>query len=176
MFEDTYVGDIRLFAGDKAPEGWLLCDGSVFPVSEYSGLAYLLQNTYGGDGVETFAVPDLRARIPMGLSTAFPIATKAGSETVALNVAQLPVHSHTPACSLATVPDQKDAAGGFWSAAATSSRRYADAGTESMVNMNVESIGSSGGGLSHENRMPVLAISYIISTSGMFPEFPNFPL
>ncbi|OJV18042.1 MAG: hypothetical protein BGO21_14610 [Dyadobacter sp. 50-39] len=172
MLEDTFVGDIRLFAGDKAPNGWLLCDGSVLRVSEYDALASLLQNTYGGDGVDTFAVPDLRSRIPMGLSAAFPIATQAGSETVALNVAQLPAHGHTPACSLATVPDQQDASGGFWSAAATSSRRYADANPDTTIAMNAGSIGEDGGDLPHENRMPVIAISYIISFGGMYPQFP----
>src|ERR1041384_8234847 len=89
-----YVGEIRMFAGNFAPAGWMFCEGQLLPISEYETLFNLIGTTYGGDGQSTFALPDLRGRIPMHFGNGFPLAETGGVETVTLTVSQIPAHSH----------------------------------------------------------------------------------
>src|SRR5262250_2187168 len=89
-----YVGEIRMFAGNFAPAGWMFCEGQLLPISEYETLFNLIGTTYGGDGQSTFALPDLRGRIPMHFGSGFVLAETGGVETVTLTVSQIPAHSH----------------------------------------------------------------------------------
>src|SRR5690348_8884408 len=89
-----YVGEIRMFAGNFAPEGWMFCEGQLLPISENETLFNLIGTTYGGDGESTFALPDLRGRIPLHYSNDVPLAQAGGAETVTLTVQQIPAHSH----------------------------------------------------------------------------------
>src|ERR1700681_2175481 len=89
-----YVGEIRMFAGNFAPAGWMFCEGQLLPISEYDTLFNLIGTTYGGDGQSTFALPDLRGRLPVHFGNGFTLAENGGVETVTLTVAQLPAHSH----------------------------------------------------------------------------------
>src|SRR5512132_691632 len=89
-----YVGEIRIFAGNFAPAGWLLCNGQLLPISENETLFQLLGTTYGGDGQSTFALPDLRGRIPLHFGNGCTLAETGGVETVTLTVAQVPAHAH----------------------------------------------------------------------------------
>src|SRR6187549_838677 len=89
-----YVGEIRMFGGNFAPAGWMFCEGQLLPISENETLFNLIGTTYGGDGQETFALPDLRGRIPLHQGNGFTLAESAGSETVTLTVQQIPTHSH----------------------------------------------------------------------------------
>lgn len=99
---DEYIGIVKLFAGNFAPRGWLFCSGQILPISQYSTLYSLLGVSYGGDGVTTFALPDLRSRVPLGASDmgaapglpSHPRGDKGGIETTVLNSAQLPAHTH----------------------------------------------------------------------------------
>src|SRR5258708_6082865 len=101
-----YIGEIRMFAGNFAPAGWALCQGQLMPISENDTLFNLIGTTYGGDGQETFGLPDLQGRAPVhqgqgpGLSQNYTIGEKAGVETVTLNTQQIPVHNHSFICSL----------------------------------------------------------------------------
>src|ERR1041385_5771665 len=88
-----YVGEIRMFAGNFAPAGWMFCEGQLLPISEYETLFNLIGTTYGGDGQSTFALPDLRGRLPLHFGNGFTLAETGGVETVTLTVSQIPVHS-----------------------------------------------------------------------------------
>src|ERR1051325_8134008 len=90
-----YVGEIRMFAGNFAPAGWMFCEGQLLPISEYETLFNLIGTTYGGDGQSTFALPDLRGRIPLHQGNGFTLAETGGAETVTLTVAQMPAHTHS---------------------------------------------------------------------------------
>src|SRR5436853_7303804 len=89
-----YVGEVRMFAGNFAPAGWMFCEGQLLPISEYETLFNLIGTTYGGDGQSTFALPDLRGRVPMHFGSGFTLAETGGVETVTLTVSQIPAHSH----------------------------------------------------------------------------------
>src|SRR5215211_8493433 len=89
-----YVGEIRMFAGNFAPAGWMLCEGQILPISENDALFTLIGTTYGGDGQTTFALPDLRGRLPLHQGNNHTIGESAGTETVTLTVSQLPQHNH----------------------------------------------------------------------------------
>src|ERR671918_111973 len=89
-----YVGEIRMFAGNFAPTGWMFCEGQLLPISENETLFQLIGTTYGGDGESTFAVPDLRGRIPIHQGSGFILAETGGAEEITLTVSQIPAHTH----------------------------------------------------------------------------------
>ena len=89
-----YVGEIRMFAGNFAPAGWMFCEGQLLPISENETLFQLIGTTYGGDGESTFALPDLRGRIPIHQGSGFILAETGGAEEITLTVSQIPAHSH----------------------------------------------------------------------------------
>jgi microcystin-dependent protein len=171
-----YIGEIRMFGfGTRgAPNGWQACDGSMLPISEYDALFALVGTTYGGDGQTTFAVPDLRGRLPIhqgtgpGLSTYF-IGQKAGSETVTVLPTQMPAHTHTLAASSgaasALTPGNTLLPG-----AVSGETFYASNVTgATQVPMSAQSTSVAGGSQPHENRMPTLTVQYCIATQGIFP-------
>src|SRR5215471_18916874 len=90
-----YLGEIRMFAGNFAPAGWMFCEGQLLPISEYESLFNLIGTTYGGDGQSTFGLPDLRGRVPLHFGNGFTLAETGGVETVTLTVSQIPAHTHT---------------------------------------------------------------------------------
>src|ERR1700682_1273544 len=103
-----YVGEIRMFGGNFAPAGWMFCDGQLLAISDYDTLFNLIGTTYGGDGQSTFALPDLRGRIPVHFGNGFTLAENGGSETVTLTAQEIPAHNHaflgTSSLSSATGP------------------------------------------------------------------------
>lgn len=96
-----FIGEIRLFGGLNAPDGWFLCNGALVSISQYSVLYSLIGTTYGGDGVLTFGLPDLRGRVPIHIAAGYPLGTLAGEETVALAAEQIPAHTHNVQCNSA---------------------------------------------------------------------------
>src|SRR5438309_232682 len=106
-----YVGEIRMFGGNFAPAGWMFCEGQLLPISEYDTLFNLIGTTYGGDGQSTFALPDLRGRLPIHQGNGFTLAETGGTEEITLTVAQIPAHSHPFLASndLASSPDPLNA-------------------------------------------------------------------
>src|SRR3954447_15316776 len=97
-----YVGEIRMFAGNFQPAGWMFCEGQLLPISENETLFQLIGTTYGGDGQSTFALPDLRGRIPLHQGNGFILAETGGAEEITLTVSQIPAHSHPELCSVNT--------------------------------------------------------------------------
>ncbi|KQY90602.1 MULTISPECIES: phage tail protein [Roseateles] len=167
---NPYVGEIRLFAGNFAPLGWMFCQGQLLPIAENEVLFVLIGTTYGGDGQSTFALPDLRGRVPVhqgqgpGLSPRM-LGELGGDETITLAPTQLPTHTHTLRASGAAATGT--APGGAL-LAATSVASY-DPGPGSTA-MAASAVGSAGGNQPHENMAPTLALNYIISLFGIFPQ------
>jgi len=167
---NPYVGEIRMFAGNFAPSGWSNCDGSLLPISEYDVLFSLLGTTYGGDGQETFAVPDLRGRFPVHAGSASNPPTvpgqSGGVEQVRLGVAQMPNHTHVPR-GTATRATTSVAAGGTWATWADDA--YAAPTAAPTAALNPAALTPAGGGQPHENMPPYLAVGFIISLYGVYP-------
>lgn len=167
---NNYIGEIRMFAGNFAPAGWMFCDGSLLPISENDALFALIGTTYGGDGQNTFALPNLQSRVPIHMGQG-PVSNRVigesgGTETVTLTVPQLPAHTHAPLASNAGGSDSPG--GNYWANSSTGKPYVAPGGV--YVAMNAGTIGPSvGGSQPHENMIPFLGINYIISLFGIFP-------
>ncbi len=173
-----YIGEIRMFAGNFAPAGWELCQGQLLSISENETLFTIIGTTYGGDGQSTFAVPDLRGRLPIhqgsgaGLSTR-QIGENGGTETSSLSVNQIPNHNHAVVATpqaVSSVGNDPSPAGNHW-ARAGGERGYGDTANVTMAAdlLSTPTVGNAGGGQDHENRAPYLAINFIISLFGLFP-------
>lgn len=169
---EAYVGEIRVFAGNYAPQGWALCDGSLLSIASNTALFTLIGTTYGGDGQSTFALPDMRGRalIHQGaaaLGTSYLPGQMAGAETVTLTPGQLPAHTHGLMAQAATAsaPDP----GPALSLAAAGGTGLIYGGGASAVSLAPAAVGPAGGNQPHDNRQPYVAISYIIATNGIFP-------
>ena len=164
---DPFIGEIAVFGISFVPRGWIFCDGRIMQIAENETLFTLLGNRFGGDGITTFGIPDLRSRVALGQSEKHIIGEKGGSESVELAVDQLPEHSHIPASSSADKSNSKDATNAFWSASAENGDRYAS--PPGAFPMHADSVGVEGKGEPHENRMPVLATVFCIAAYGVFP-------
>jgi len=163
MVSDQYVGEIRMFAGNYAPQGWALCEGQLLSISQHEVLYVLLGTTYGGDGQNTFALPDLRGRVPIHNNNTMPLGSLGGSEKVTLTSQQLPAHTHM-ASATANTGDQSSPANGVWAAITN----YSEDASK-VVSMNANAIAAAGGSQAHNNMMPSTAVSFIIALEGIFP-------
>ena len=162
---DPFVGEIRMFGGNFAPQGWAFCNGQLLSIPEYEVLFTLIGTTYGGDGQSTFALPDLRGRLPLHQGPNHPIGMTAGVESVTLNVTQIPAHTHalvaTSAAATSPVP------GGALLAQAGDFAAYAHAApTTELVGGTVSPVGD---GQPHDNVQPFLCVSFIIALEGLYP-------
>lgn len=163
---EAYIGEIRMFAGNFAPEGWALCNGQVISIAENNALFALLGTTYGGDGQTTFGLPDLQGRAPIHRSSTHPLGEKGGAETVTLSPLQMPVHTHVANANPNTA-ESGSPANNVW-AKSTMTSFTASAPDKAMSPYSVQAVG---GNQPHENMMPSLAISYIICLYGAYPSF-----
>ncbi len=167
-----YIGEIRMFGGTFAPYGWSFCNGSLLAISQYQPLYQLIGTTYGGDGVNTFALPDLQGRLAIhqgqgpGLSN-YPIGAKAGVENVTLVTNQLPVHGHG-AVGSATGSAVSNPANNTWGNSQITNKSFG-LGTAANATMNNASIGNSGNNLPHDNLTPFQVVSFIIALEGIYP-------
>jgi microcystin-dependent protein len=169
-----YIGEIRMFGFGRTPDGWQACDGSLLPIAQFDALFALIGTIYGGDGQSTFAVPDLRGRLPIhqgqgpGLSN-YVIGQSSGSETVTVLPAQMPAHTHTlvatSAAASAVTP-----ANSLIPGAISGDTLYASATSGATeLPMSDQSTALAGGSQPHENCMPTLTVQYCIATVGIFP-------
>ena len=152
-----------MFAGNFAPVNWMLCQGQVLLITDYTTLFQLIGTTYGGDGQTTFNLPNLSSRVPMHQGAGFIIGQMAGEESVPLTVQQIPQHTHPMLCNSRSSPTP---AGSYWGAA--SANAYV-AGASANTTMNPGAVGITGGSQPHDNVMPYLAVNFIISLFGIFP-------
>jgi len=164
-----YVGEIRMFAGNFAPNGWAFCEGQSMPISENDVLFTLIGTTYGGDGEETFNLPNLASRVPIHMGTGpdgttYQIGEMAGTEQETLTTQQMPNHAHNLIGSTAAA-DTRDPVGNCF---ATSSGDLYNTVFDS-IGMSNQAIQPTGGSQPHENTQPFLCINFIISLFGVFP-------
>jgi microcystin-dependent protein len=164
-----YVGEIRMFAGNYEPAGWMFCEGQLMPISEYETLFQLIGTTYGGDGQSTFALPDLRGKLPIHQGNGFILAETGGVEDVTLTTNQIPAHGHPwlASTALAATPTP----GPTVLLAGAKAATYFNI-PENLVNLSAQSMSGTGGGQPHTNMQPYLCVSFIISLFGIFPS-PN---
>ena len=161
-----FVGEIRMFAGNFAPAGWMFCQGQLLPISENETLFNLIGTTYGGDGTSTFALPNLQSRVPVHMGAGLVLAETGGEETVTLTTSQIPAHSHVPQCN--SNPGTADSpSGNVWAVANPSVTIYSNVAPS--LNMDPAAVGSAGGSQPHDNMVPFLVINFIISLFGVFP-------
>lgn len=162
-----FIGDIRMFGGNFAPPNYLFCWGQILAISEYESLFNLIGTIYGGDGQSTFALPDLRGRVPVHMgANGVVLGTSAGSETTTLNVTQIPAHSHL----VGVAPNAKttDPTGNLLATTAAGSEMFlVPPGTAATA--AAASISAGGGSQPHSNMMPCLGINFIIAVFGVFP-------
>ena len=166
---NPFVGEIRLFAGNFAPQGWMTCDGQLLPISQFETLFNLIGTTYGGDGQQTFGLPNLAARVPIhvgsGGASNYQMGQSGGASAVTLSAAQMAIHTH-PASG--TVAAANAGAGPSGNRLATASINLY--GNEPpTVPMATQGVSATGGSQPHDNMAPYLAVTYIISLFGIFP-------
>lgn len=166
-----YIGEIRMFAGNFAPQGWLFCDGQQLSIAENETLFQLIGTTYGGDGEETFNLPNLQSRVPIHMGTGpdgitYPLAQTAGTEQETLTVQQIPVHTHTLIGTTA-LGTQSTPGGNLLAQTPGGVEPYLEQGADAA--MSSQAISPAGGSQPHENVQPFLCINYIISLFGIFP-------
>ncbi|MEJ1967742.1 MAG: tail fiber protein [Rhizomicrobium sp.] len=176
---EAFTGEIRVFGGNYAPEGWMLCNGQILAITDYTALYSLIGVTYGGDGRSTFAVPDLRAHlavgqsaaVPPGMSFSYPLAATGGTTTVALTEATMPSHTHQ-----ATASSQPATAAGppgnLFAATTAPAAGYVTNPT-TTYEADPVAITTAGSSQPHPNLMLSLGLSYIICLNGLYPTFPN---
>jgi len=173
---DQYLGEIRMFGGNFAPVGWALCNGQLLSISQNAALFSILGTTFGGDGVQTFGLPDLRGRAPLhwgqgtGLSN-YTLGAQTGTESVTLMQNQMPAHTHQVNAS--STNGSSAAAQGALPATVVPARGQSAApdiyGTAPNTTMNPQMISASGGSQPHNNMQPSLCVSFIIATTGIYP-------
>jgi len=165
----AFVGEIRMFGGNFAPSGWAFCDGSLLAISQNDALFALIGTTYGGDGRVTFALPDLRGRVPVHQGGGFVISTSSGAENVTLTAGQVPPHSHpAQAAPGGNVVSPQNA---VWSSdPGGNTAAWTTPILTNPPSMSSNAIGpNTGGGQPHDNMQPYLVVTYIISLFGVFP-------
>lgn len=171
---DNFLAEIRIFAGNFAPQGWAKCDGQLLPIIQNTALFSLLGTTYGGDGKSTFGLPDLRGRASMhtgmgpGL-TERHLGNSGGTEIVTLSQSQLPQHAHT-LFSMSAAGTGATLQGSVLAGSAEDT--YAPAGNRTLTAMSGNAIGAAGGGSAHNNMQPFLVLNFIIALQGIFPPRP----
>jgi len=168
---DYFLGEIRMFGFNFAPKNWAQCNGAVLAISQYQAVFALLGTYYGGNGTQTFALPDLRSRTPMGFGAApdgtqIVLGEKGGVESVTLTVQQMPAHTHAVAATTtaADTPNISTAT----ALISTPGASYYGAAS-SLVALTPASIGSTGSTQPHANLQPYLATNYCIALYGIFP-------
>jgi microcystin-dependent protein len=168
---EPFVGEIRMFGGTFAPQGWAFCAGQLMPISQNDTLFNLIGTTYGGDGQETFGIPDLLGRVPMhmgqgpGISQSYQMGEKAGAEAVTLSTNAMPIHNHAFVASTAVGNAIVPTGNVPGNSAQTT---FYNLGT-AITNMFATAVQPVGGSQPHENLQPYLALSFIISLFGVFP-------
>jgi microcystin-dependent protein len=171
---DPFVAEIRIFAGNFAPRGWAKCEGQTLPIAQNIALFALLGTTYGGDGKTTFALPNLRDRVPMHTGTGPGLTPRqlgenGGAETVTLLESEIPQHTHTAYgtgsdATAQSLQGNVPATGG--------ENAYAIAGTRTTVAMSPQALSPTGGSAPHNNLQPYLVLNFIIALEGIFPPRP----
>lgn len=172
---DAYFGEIRMFAGNFAPLHWAYCHGQLLPVIGNEALYSLIGNSWGGDGINNFALPDLRGRIPVNCGqgpglTPRVMGQRYGSETATLTLSQVPSHNH-PIMASTDAGTASSPVGAVLARGATANDKPygATSDPEKLRDFSGDAVASSGAGYPHDNLMPTLCLSFIICVQGLYP-------
>lgn len=171
---EPLIAQIMLFGGNFAPRGWAFCDGQLLPISSNSALFSIIGTAFGGDGRTTFALPDLRGRVPMHAGTGpgltpRQIGQTIGVEDVVLTEAQMPNHNHELLTAAAAAENDRASGDAIGRTAIYVNNDPSNPATQPSVALNSRTISNAGGGQQHENMQPTLCINYIIALQGIFP-------
>jgi microcystin-dependent protein len=158
-----YLGEIKIVSFNFAPKGWALCNGQVLPIAQNQALFSLLGTLYGGDGVQTFALPDLQARTPMHQGLTFTLGQWGGMAVHAVTQAEMPSHYH-PVVGTSATASQLSPAGNIW--ARSTANPYSET---TNATLNPASVATQGDSQQHENKPPLLVLNYVISLMGNLP-------
>lgn len=161
---EPFLGEIKIFSINYAPKGWAFCNGQILSITQNQALFAILGTTYGGDGIRTFALPNLQGRIPYHTSATFVLGQTGGEEAHLLTTQEIPSHTHTVQASAAAGPDQGSPANNLW--VAQTAGAYAPTANNAMSGT---AIGFAGSNASHENRPPFLVLNFCIALVGIFP-------
>ncbi|MBB6634697.1 phage tail protein [Cohnella thailandensis] len=167
MAAEPYIGEVRIFAFDRVPNGWLPCKGQMLPIATHGALYSILGTTYGGDGRSTFSLPDLQGRVPIHPGTNISLGQAGGEEKHRLTIEEMPVHSHravagSDAPSTATSPKGKT-----WGTSFVNSYSSIKDGL-----MKASALGESGASQPHNNMQPYIVYQYCIAIAGYYPPRP----
>lgn len=160
---EPFLGEIRLFSFGMIPRGWLPCQGQLLPVQSNQALFSLLGTAYGGNGSTTFGLPDLRGRVPLHITAAYPLGVAGGETTHTLTMNEIPMHTHTVTASSAA-PTALSPVGAVWPQI---DNTYAASGTN--VQMGPRTVSTTGGSQAHNNMQPYTTVSFCIATTGTYP-------
>ena len=168
---ETFLGEIRMFAGNFAPTGWAFCQGQLLPIAQNTALFSLLGTTYGGDGRTTFALPDLRGRVPVGFGQGLGLSNRVigeqfGSELVTLNINQMPSHNHT-VNAVTTEGNQNLPTNSLPANTKTLDKEYSDANANTT--MKATMVNPTGGSQPFGVSQPSLGVNFIIALQGIYP-------
>jgi microcystin-dependent protein len=173
---EAYLGEVRIFAGDYAPEGWLPCNGQLLSINDYATLYGLIGTKWGGDGITTFALPDLRGRLPIGQGngtglTARALGQTGGTETVTLTQAQMPAHNHLVNASPSAATEVTPGPGVSFAATTAPAANYLSTLPSPPIEhvLSVNTIGFAGGNTPHGNVMQSFVVNFIICIQGLYP-------
>jgi microcystin-dependent protein len=161
-----FMSEIKIISWNFAPKGWALCNGQFLPINQNQALFSLLGTTYGGNGQTTFALPDLRGRVPIHVGNGHVLGEKGGEESHTLVVGELPAHVH--AMQASSTAGNGAAPGGQLLAPGNSTQMYGPS-SANLTSLQPSTIGNTGGSQAHENRQPFLVLNYIIALNGVFP-------
>ncbi|MEZ5940529.1 MAG: tail fiber protein [Planctomycetaceae bacterium] len=169
---DPFIAEVKIFAGNFAPRGWAFCEGQLLPIAQNTALFSLLGTTYGGDGRTTFGLPNLKGRAPMGPGNGPGLTPRqwgqtGGSETVTLNVNQMPQHTHSATVTLS--PGNDDDPGGNYLAGGGQAATLLYTANTASANSALAPLPNAGGSQAHNNMMPYISMYYIIALQGIYP-------
>lgn len=163
---EPFLSEIRIMSFNFAPKGWAQCNGQLLPINQNQALFSLLGTTFGGDGRVNFALPDLRARVPIHEGSGHTLGERGGEQAHTLSIAELPTHTHVAQASSNT----GDAVNPTNALLASASNVYRTA--DNLTSLNAASVTNVGGSQAHENQQPFLALTFCIALQGIFPS-PN---
>lgn len=174
---EEYMGVIKMFIGDYAPEGYLMCQGQELQISQYNALFALIGTQYGGDGVRTFKLPDLRSRFPIGMGQGPGLSPKqlgniGGVENVTLTADEIPQHNHS-LNGINGSGDSQFIRDNYLTNSAANNFYGVKSAIERTIPMNAASIGATGGGKAHYNMPPFITVNFIICVQGYYPQRPQ---
>lgn len=161
---EPFLGEIKVISWNFPPKGWAFCNGTLLPINQNQALFSILGTTYGGDGIQTFSLPNLQGRTPIHVGNGIVLGEMGGETTHTLNISEIPAHTHVPVGSSAAA-SVRSAATNLWCSDATNNPYNGSAGSA----MNPATVGVVGGNQPHENMSPYLVLNFIIALQGIFP-------